>query len=92
MVHDPARKLLVNEVERLRTEVEALRADARRWDYVRRCLAQVDSMHMGGKHSYRFRPLRGHRGPTIDIAIDKAIIEMDEYSAAKAAGGNDGMS
>jgi hypothetical protein len=55
-------------------ELLTLQSDAERWRYVRDELSQMHSPHMGGEHSYRFRTLRT-RGPSIDIAVDKAIQE-----------------
>ena len=63
---------LVDLVGCLIDEVKRLRADARRWDYVRGNLAQILSPKMDGQHSYRFRMLRA-TGCSVDEAVDKEI-------------------
>jgi hypothetical protein len=58
-------------------ELERLRADAARWDYVRRNLTRAHSPHMNGTFGYHFLTPRG-RGESPDVVIDRLIEEEQE--------------
>jgi hypothetical protein len=52
----------------------AMRADAARWDYVRRNLTRAHSPHMNGTFGYHFLTPRG-RGESPEVVIDRLIEE-----------------
>tara|TARA_R110000803_G_scaffold193054_2_gene255978 strand:- start:6275 stop:6910 length:636 start_codon:yes stop_codon:yes gene_type:complete len=58
-------------------EVERLRADAARWQFIREHNVQTHSLKMNGQHSYRLTPLYGAVGPTITAAVDMAIVAFE---------------
>lgn len=72
------------EVERLRGEVAALKADAARYRWIRDEHVQMSSPKMDGQHHWRFRcNIRG-TGNTVDVAIDKEIRELQQTLSPEA--------
>jgi hypothetical protein len=65
------------EVKRLRAEVEALRADAGRYQFLRGDFSPM-GLNIDGQHAWAYRRNATLRGPTLDAAIDAAMKETKE--------------
>ena len=71
------RLALVAERDRLRAEVEALRADAGRYQFLRGDFSPM-GLNIDGQHAWAYRRNATLRGPTLDAAIDAAMKETKE--------------
>ncbi len=59
------------ELTRLRAEVEALRADAERYKFLRDDFSPM-GMNINGNHAWAYRRNATLKGPNLDAAIDAA--------------------
>lgn len=60
-----------DELTRLRAEVEALRADAERYKFLRDDFSPM-GMNINGNHAWAYRRNATLKGPNLDAAIDAA--------------------
>jgi|JI10StandDraft_1071094.scaffolds.fasta_scaffold438353_2 hypothetical protein len=60
-----------DEITRLRAEVEALRADAKRYKFLRDDFSPM-GMNIDGNHAWAYRRNATLKGPNLDAAIDAA--------------------
>ncbi len=82
--YEPVSELGVSEETMSQAGAKDIEADARRWQYVRDNLAQMNSPKMHGQHTWRFRTPYYFTGNTIASAIDKAILAAAEPEAEDA--------